>query len=146
MLTAGLYSLITKDAAVSALLAARNKSGQPGPAPQTSGVFPSQMPEGDPLPAIVYTQVHGAGLMSMDGPDPLKFARFQFSCYGATYAAAKALARALLNLLENFTGDLSDGTVIGNMERVGEMDTFEETPLAFVTHADVAIVYEDVGA
>lgn len=142
MLSDGLYSLIIADPTVAGILATRSLT--PG-APKTSGVFPVQMPEADPLPAIVYTQIHGDGVMSMDGPDPLKFARFQFSCYGATYRESKILARALLNLLENFTGALSDGTGIGNMERVGEMDAFPEAPYVFVTHVDVAIVYDDLG-
>lgn len=142
MLSDGLYSLIVADPTVAGILATRSLT--PG-APETSGVFPVQMPEADPLPAIVYTQIHGDGVMSMDGPDPLKFARFQFSCYGATYRESKILARALLNLLENFTGALSDGTGIGNMERVGEMDAFHEAPYVFVTHVDVKITYDDLG-
>lgn len=142
MLTDGLYSLIIADPAVSAILATR---AFPTGAAKTSGVYPGQSPQADPLPDIVYTQIHGAGLMSMDGPDPLKFARFQFSCYGATYLSSKKLARALLNALENFTGLLVDGTVIGSMQRAGETDAFQEAPFVFATHADVYITYEDLG-
>src|SRR5690348_8536175 len=141
MLVEGLYTLITSDATITALLNARQTS--PG-APKTSGVFPLQMPEGDPLPAIVYQEIFGAGTITQDGPDPLQYSRMQFDVYGPTYLVAKKLARALRQLLEGTTGQLADGTLLFSVERVSEMDAFEEEPFVFRAVLDVHVSYDDL--
>lgn len=141
MLVEGLYSLIVGDPVVSAILNARPF---PRGAVKTSGLFPMQMPEGDPLPAIVYQEIFGEGTMTQDGPDPLQYSRMQFDVYGENYKSCKALARALRQLLEGTTGALADGTLLFSAERVSEIDTFEESPFVFRTTLDMRIAYDDL--
>lgn len=142
MLSEGLYSLITQDPVVGAILGTRKLSD--GRKPPTSGVFPMQMPEADPLPAIVYQEIFGEGTMTQDGPDPLQYSRMQFDVYGENYKSSKTLARALRQLLEGTTGQLADGTLLFSAERVSEIDTFEETPFVYRTTIDVHISYDDL--
>jgi hypothetical protein len=144
MLSEGLVNLLLTTDPVKSLLAAR-KPAKPNE-PAGAGIRPSTMPEGYPLPAIVYREIHGDGLMTMDGPDALQFSRMEFGCYGKTYAESKILARGVRQILEAFTGALSDGTVIGTMQRVGEVDAFEDAPFVYMTPVDVAITYLDVGS
>jgi hypothetical protein len=136
----GLYILLTQSPTITALLGTTTTRTD-----KKTGIFPVTLPESTPMPAIVYSDVHGEGVMSMDGPDALQFSRMQFSCYGENYADAKRLAREVRRVLEAFTGVLSEGTIIGNMQRVGEVDAFEEAPFIFQTPVDIAITYEDVG-
>jgi hypothetical protein len=139
MLQEGISQALAAAAPITALI------GTPGSrADQTTGIFPIQMPESATLPAIVYFDVHGDGLMTMDGPDPMQFARVQFSCYGKSYGDSKRLARAVRQFLENFAGILPDGTPIGSMRRVSEVDTFEDAPFIYHTPVDIEIVYQDV--
>jgi Protein of unknown function (DUF3168) len=137
MLVEGLYSLLTRSPAVTAIVAPSARSDK------TTGVFSGEMPEGTPVPAIVFRQVDGKGLMTMDGPDGRQFVRMQFSCYAKSYLASKQLARAVRQTLEKFTGALDEGTPVDNMETVTESDTFEEVPFLYHTPVDFEIQYSD---
>jgi hypothetical protein len=141
MLQDGIYALLAASAAVQAVI------GTPGTrADTTTGVFKGQMPEAATLPCVVYSEVHGEGFMTHDGPDPMQFARISLSCYGSEYTDSKRLARAVRQVLEAFTGVLADGTVIGNIQRKSEMDTFADAPSSFVTPVDFDVTHIDAGS
>lgn len=111
---------------------------------KTTGFFPGSAPEGSPLPLIVYREISGEGEMTFDGPDGLRYARVELSCQAASYLASKQLGRAVRDALESFTGLLPDGTPVQNMERTGEMDTFEEAPFVYVTPVEFNVAYSDL--
>lgn len=144
MLQEGLTNLLLNTDPVKSILAAR-KPPKPNE-PLGAGVRPTTMPEGYALPAIVYREIHGDGLMTMDGPDVMQFSRMEFGCYGNSYSESKVLARAVRQLLEGFTGVLSEGTVIGSMQRIGEVDAFEDAPFGYLTPVEMQITYLDVGS
>lgn len=58
----------------------------------------------DPLPAIVLNVISGAEGFHMNGRDGLFKGRVQVDCYGETYADAKALGRAVRDLLHTYRG------------------------------------------
>lgn len=135
MLQEGLKSFLSANPQIFALVGTR--------------VYASQLPEisaAAPLPAIVYREIHGDGVFSMDGADQLQFSRMQFSCYGKNYADAKRMARMLRLVFEGFTGDLPDGTQIQHIERQSELDLFEDAPFIYCTPIDFQIVYVDSGS
>jgi len=140
MLNEGLENLIENAPAVTAILGTPATRGDE----KTTGVFPAFIPKGSSFPAIVYTFVHTEGSMTMDGPDPFHRARVQFSCYATKYDVAKRLARTLAQTLEAFTGVLSDGTEVDNMQQIGELDMFQEGPFIFGTHIEFDIAYSDI--
>jgi Protein of unknown function (DUF3168) len=112
---------------------------------KTTGIFKVQMPEGAAMPAVVFSQIAGESLMTMDGPDPLRFVRYQFNCYGKSPADAAALQRAVRRTLENFTGTMADGSQVDDMECVLEMETFEDAPFLFNASVDMRIAFRDLG-
>ena len=145
MLSDGLRSLLLQTSAITAIIgtvAKRAANPIPGDSPG-SGIYWAMMPEKAPLPAIVLTTVAGAGTPSLDGADPLHTARVQLSCYGRTYSDAKALARAVRNLLEGYCGTLPDGTHVGDAILNIEADTFEEAPFTFHCPVDLEFWYSE---
>jgi hypothetical protein len=143
MLSDALYQIVATDSAVLAILGTRMV---PPGRPKTTGVFLAQMPEGEPTPAIVHSQVAGDGIMTMDGPSSMRFARWQFNCRAPKAAQAKQLQRAVRQALEAFTGTTSDGTQIGNIEEVLVLDVFEDAPFSFVATLDVQVAFLDLGS
>lgn len=66
-------------------------------------------PQASGLPAICLTTVNDGPLHhTLDGPGPSR-ARVQVDCFGASYASAKALARAVRRHLDTY----SDATFMG---------------------------------
>jgi hypothetical protein len=142
MLEEGLNQLLVTSTAIQAIVgtvATRKDTPKP-----TTGIFPVQMPESTPLPALVYAQISGEGNPSLDGANALHQCRISFSCYGSVYGDAKRLQRAVRQLLEGFHGVLSDGTPIDNAVLELELDAFEDAPFSFNAPIDFLIVYADI--
>jgi hypothetical protein len=138
MLADGLRKLLLGTSAITAIV------GTPDSRPdKKSGVWWVEMPEEALLPGIVLSQVSGAGIPTMDGPDPLHTARIQVSCYGETFADAKSLARAVRTTLEGYAGTLPDGTAVGQTILVSEMDAFEDAPNSFGCPVDFEFWYSE---
>lgn len=61
-------------------------------------------PQGAVLPALVLNVIDDAQGLTLRAPDGLHQGRVQADCYGATYAAAKGLARAVIAALHGHSG------------------------------------------
>ena len=59
--------------------------------------------------------------------------RIQFDAWGTTYADVKNIQQALHNLLDGFSGVLSDGTAVRGTFRGVELDEFENDSLTYRT-------------
>jgi hypothetical protein len=140
MLDEGLYQLLGAQTSIGAILGTQNSR-----ADQTSGIFGGQAPDAPVLPVIVVEQIAGESIMSFDGPDKTRRARFQFTCRSKTRLGAKQLMRAARSVLDNFVGLLPDGTEIQNMQTVLEADSFEYAPFDYAAPLDVEITYVDSG-
>jgi len=139
MLDEGLNQLLAASAAVVAVVGASRKD-------KTTGVFGGQAPAQTPQPFIVIEQIAGDPIMTLDGPDPARTARFKFSCHSDSRLAAKRLMKAVRGVLENFTGILPDGTQLQNAQTVLEADAFEYAPLDYVAPLEVEMMYADIGS
>lgn len=137
MLAEGLYQLLSGEPAIQEAVAQMTD--------QTYAIFPVQMPDECPMPALVTMQIAGAGLPTMDGAEAFHTARIQFSCYGKTFLDAKRLATATRRFLEGYKGTLPDGTEVDSMILVLETDGFEEAPFIFHVPFDLEVSYRDVG-
>lgn len=84
-------ALLTGDAAITALV----------PAGQINWV---SHPQGAPYPAIVLTVVDNAMDLTQQGPDGLWQGRVQVDCYAMEYGSARALADAVISLLNGYSG------------------------------------------
>ena len=60
--------------------------------------------QGTALPAAVLTTISEVRSYAQDGDNNLQQTRVQIDCYGATYASARGLARAITTALTAFRG------------------------------------------
>lgn len=75
----------------------------------TTRCYPSTLPQDPTYPLILYMRVYGAGENALEGPVGMANPHFQIEAWAKTYAAAKALAKAVRNALNGFRG--TSGTV-----------------------------------
>lgn len=70
-------------------------------------IYPLLVPQTAKLPAVSYKRISTVRAQSKDGPSGLVEARFDFACWGKSYADAKSVAEQVRNALSQFVG--SDG-------------------------------------
>jgi hypothetical protein len=68
-------------------------------------VTPGLRDQGAPLPGLVITVVDDADDVAHDGPTGLSDARVQIDAYGATSDSAKAVSRAVRDLLNGYASE-----------------------------------------
>ena len=137
MLCEGLIALAKTDAGVIA-------ASEPGPDGKPS-IFAGQAPEGAKPPLSVYGFAYEENDMTMDGPEAFTKARIEIWSQGLTYLQAKKLARAIKRCFENFTGTLPDGSEVDSIQRISELDTFQDQPFLYLTSTEYQVWYRDLG-
>lgn len=136
----GLFVFLKNNAAITAILGTARTD-------KSAGVFAVKMGDDADLPALVVTQIAGAGDSdTLDGAEATGSARYQFSCYAKNFDDAKRLARAVKKALVGFRGTWSEGTQIQAVTLVLETDGFAAGPLAFHVPVDLEFVFADVGS
>ena len=101
-------------------------------------------PQGTASPRICLWVISDSEGIAIDGPDGFSVGRIQVDCYGATYPAAKALARAVRAALDGFAGgDLQLVRLIGTRDTreggTNEAERLFRVSLDFSTHYNPAI-------
>jgi len=111
MIELGVQQLITSAPTINNLIGTR--------------LYPISLPVDPTLPAIAYKDI---GSQSWPTFDTVGFQRkrFEFSCYATTYLAALTLKTTLINLLDRYTGQLSDGSFVSSTTRITGTDLFIE--------------------
>jgi hypothetical protein len=71
-------------------------------------------PQGRPLPAIVLNTISDIRAVTLTGPHSLRNARVQADCYATTYAAAKLLSRAVVDLCHGYRGGDFQGVFLAS--------------------------------
>jgi hypothetical protein len=138
MLQEALYQLLIASPAIQAIV------GTPATrADGSTGVFPVILPQGAPLPAIIYLVLAEHEIDSMDGRGKLRVARVQVSPFGEVYADAATCREAAKDLLVGFQGILGDGTQIDRVALLLANDAFEPVPKIYHTPFDVEIWYRN---
>lgn len=118
MIESGIFTLLSTDANIAAILGTSRSD-------KTKGVFPNIAPDEVVLPYLVYQEIHRESFITYGGVNRFQGKRLQFSCFGSTYLGAKTLAKAVKDVLDGYTGTLSDGTFIGNTIPNSEHDEIE---------------------
>lgn len=138
MLLAGIYSLLTADAGMQAVLGTSRADG-------TTGVFPGLAEKQVALPCCVMTQISQKPVTSFGGVNRLQFARLRFSNYAASFLAAKTLAQAVKNALNGLRTTLNEGTEVQFVELVTEFDGVEAALQGneFATFTDFNVCFVD---
>ena len=93
-LEAALYTLVTTDPGVSALIGTR--------------LYPNFIPQDAPLPAMAYLRASTVKGYTQNGPDGVAKATIQFTIDGPTFAQSRAAADALFRLLSGYRGKVGD--------------------------------------
>lgn len=140
MFQEGLYSFLTASAEITAIVGTpAERSARSAGRDPTTGIFSAQMPEAALFPAIVFKEIVGEGIVTMEGASALRSTRQQFSCYARSFSQAKLLAEALRSVFEGLQATLPDGTEV-DVATVRPMDDgFEEAP--FLYHKPVEIEF-----
>jgi hypothetical protein len=113
VITEGLFTLITGNAALAALIEER--------------CYPVVLPPEPTLPALTYQVVSQIGVVtgSTEGPQRM---RIQFDAFGASYGDADSTRDALRALFLGMPVLLSDGTELQNAIRIQSIDYFDDDP------------------
>lgn len=101
------FAALTADTAVTALVAQR--------------IFPDEVPEGTPMPAVVYQVISDVPENSLDGDavSRRKLARVQVDCYARAEKGRTGryrLAHQVATAVENVIANLSDPDLSGSLE------------------------------
>ncbi len=107
---AGLVSLLTGEATISAIVSSR--------------VYIGKSPQKAPFPHIVITQMDSEENNSLDGSGELRFITYDIDCKAQTSVAAESLASAARTFIKNYSGTAGSFT-IGAVLVNGEADDYE---------------------
>lgn len=106
-------------------------------------IFPLRAPDQLVVPFIVYQKITGNREQSHTGSSNLANPRFQVSCWGSTYASAKAVSRQVVLALDAFKGVVS-GVDIQFSDIESEVDTFDEDTKLYRVLLDVIFWHQEV--
>lgn len=110
MIESGIVALISDDAGIVALIGTR--------------VYAVLVPETVTYPCLSYQVVSSVSNYTIDRKE-FGQKRIQFDCWANRYSDAEAVKQALRNVLDMYSGTLTDGTrVLGTFREV-EIDFFE---------------------
>ena len=75
-------------------------------------IYPVRTPQNPAYPYIVIDKIDGAPEQDLAGANSLKHAPCQIDCYSNDdYTAAKALAKAVIDALSDFSGNVTGGRI-----------------------------------
>ena len=104
-------------------------------------IYPTTLPLGATLPAIVYHQISGPREYPLGSSAGPVHARIQFDAYGTTAKAAKQAVDAIEAALSGFAGSYSGLTVHGAWVD-NELTNYDAVPLVYHRLLDVTVLYE----
>lgn len=133
----GLRQLLLSESSITSKLNQTN--------PRLKGIYNDTVPQQAQPSYIVLTELRGDNLLALDGTGGLKFRDFDIDCKANTRVKAKALAKAVSDFLENYTGSAGDDTINAVLWN-DETDEFEPDEQGsdggvFVTTLDFTIQY-----
>jgi hypothetical protein len=119
MIEVGLVALLNADPDISALVATR--------------IYPVLLPPNAPasgFPALTYQVAGGVSEPTFETSGPIKL-RMQFDCWGKNYSDAAMLRKTLVQVLNGYTGILSDGTELNDSIFIQPIDFYEQDTLLY---------------
>jgi hypothetical protein len=108
-------------------------------------VYPNRLPQGATYPCVMYFRVSTVRDYHQGGSDRVPTARIQINSYAPKYADAKALAKAVFDVLDGFSGTLGDleGANVLGIFSDDEMDDYDDELKVEVVVQDFRIVYDE---
>ena len=108
----------------------------------TTRCYPVTIPQSPTYPLILYTKISGDRDHALRGASGHAHPRFQVEAWDLTYTAAKTLADAIRNALDDYTGTAA-GTVIHSCLIESERDTYESEIEIYRIMQDYMIWHEE---
>ena len=123
-----LYTKLTGTTAVSDLVGDR--------------VYPAPLPQNIADPCISFQRIDTPREYSLTGYANLASPRIQVDCWAETYEGATALANAVRQAVQGFSGDIGSVTVYAVFV-VDERDSYEENSRSFRRSLDLQIHHKE---
>lgn len=110
----GLYHFLTNNAGLVALVGTR--------------VYPNRLPQSGTLPALTYQRIDSPRIATHDtaGASGTARPRFQFDCWGATYATCKAVSDALRAALNGYRGTMGAADPVTVQSALIQDETYDD--------------------
>lgn len=108
-------------------------------------IYPREMPQSPTLPAVVHQDVSTEEVHAM-GTDPgILSPTYQFACWAATAAGAKAVARQIRLAFRNYSGIMggAGGVTVHHAEPGNEFSDRDPQTELFRTLIEVKITYQE---
>jgi len=116
MIEAGITALLQADGTLSGLIGVR--------------LYPVLVPEAPTYPCLSYQMISGLPSYTFQGRE-CEQARMQFDAWSDTYGGCKTVQKALRDVLDVYSGTLTDGTkLLGAFRGIG-IDFFEDVPRSY---------------
>ena len=110
MIEAAVFSVISGDAGVAALVGTR--------------IEPIRLPQGATLPAVTYQRISEVRQGTFAPAQKMPGVLFQVDCWGATYSDSKGVAVAVRKALDEFKGPSAGETITASLLE-NEIDQYE---------------------
>lgn len=128
MIVEDLTAYLEGNAGLSALIAGR--------------VYAQNLPQKAALPAVVYSEVSGKRMETMEGTTGLNDGRYQITCYALDYKTAKQVSQAVRAALHGFSGAMG-GTNVQNSSLLNERDIWDFVTLEYRVDLDFQIWHRE---
>jgi len=123
-----LYTLITSDSRVAALISDR--------------IYPLLVPDKTAFPSVAYQQISEVPMKTHTGPDDLRHERYQLTIHASDYDTARAVRRALSNCLDGYVGDVGSVS-IKEIQVQNEYDGFDLDSDLSTVRMDLIVHFEE---
>jgi hypothetical protein len=126
-----LYSKLTGDAGVAALVVAR--------------IYPNVVPQDIAMPAVAYQRISTVRDMAHDGPTGVAHARFQFTISASTYSSARNVANAIRVALDGFSGLMGGvgGVTVEAVFVENDFDGYNQAGGEQVVRMDALVIHQE---
>ncbi len=112
-----IYSTLSGDAAVSALVSTR--------------IYPLKMPQNPVMPAITYRRVSGARISSIDGITQTDNPRYQVDVWGSSYDSVRSVVEPVIQAM--------DGSATFKAVMITDLDFYEDDTTLYRAAVDFSI-------
>lgn len=127
-LDADLFSFVTAQTAVSALIGTR--------------LYPGHAPQNPTYPLATYHRVSGTRVSSLGGDSGLADPRFQFSAQSPSYATARSVAEAMRAALSGYQG-LMGATDVRASAASSDIDIYYDDIGVWQSSFDVFLTHQE---
>lgn len=114
--------------------------------PAGNRIYPEVVPEGVTQSCITHQRIYTRGYPTLGGDAGSETVRFQLDCYSTNKLEALAIAQAVTDLLDGFSGELTDGAGFSTQASVlrdNQFDAgYEKDTKRYRTIVEVSITYK----